>query len=475
MSTIDEAIIEDRSTIVGAVGKPKMPVRKAQVASPPPGGLSRWTVLGAPAQVGDVVSYQKRQQMSIYYEMYRQHPVIRAAIDKKSQFAVASGFHFQASDLKREVNESKQQTLTRFFRRSSGQQLLRLTFKDLDIYGESFWLIIRSIAEARTPIKAVRLNPRYLLPVVRDGVVIAWKYGTAASSEDTITYPADIICHFRLDDPENDVQGMSPLHSLQRSVAQDIYAMEYNEAFFRNSAQTGTIFIVKTSSSDEADRNREWLEANYVGPENAHRPLLLEGDVDVKQSVSKQVEMEFLEGRKFLRQEMSMVLEVDLDKLGVHEDSNRSVSKQVDEAFRAESVWPRQSILEEEINNFIIDGIFGWSDILFKFADRDPRMTQDQADTMDKHLKSGRQSINEQRAALGLPPVDGGDVMFVMTPTGIVMVGNLEKMQEQQLVDANPLQSAGGLGSAGQQKTPAESTPKTQATARQAEAVSQRE
>jgi HK97 family phage portal protein len=427
MSTIDEAIIEDRSTIVGAVGKPKMPVRKAQVASPPPGGLSRWTVLGAPAQVGDVVSYQKRQQMSIYYEMYRQHPVIRAAIDKKSQFAVASGFHFQASDLKREVNESKQQTLTRFFRRSSGQQLLRLTFKDLDIYGESFWLIIRSIAEARTPIKAVRLNPRYLLPVVRDGVVIAWKYGTAASSEDTITYPADIICHFRLDDPENDVQGMSPLHSLQRSVAQDIYAMEYNEAFFRNSAQTGTIFIVKTSSSDEADRNREWLEANYVGPENAHRPLLLEGDVDVKQSVSKQVEMEFLEGRKFLRQEMSMVLEVDLDKLGVHEDSNRSVSK------------------------------------------------QDQADTMDKHLKSGRQSINEQRAALGLPPVDGGDVMFVMTPTGIVMVGNLEKMQEQQLVDANPLQSAGGLGSAGQQKTPAESTPKTQATARQAEAVSQRE
>lgn len=475
MSGIEGAIIEDRSTIRDAVGRPPRTIKKAQVGKPPPGGLTRWTVLGGTAQVGDIVTYQKRQQYSIYYEMYRQHPVIRAAIDKKSQFAVASGFHFQSSDLKKKVNESKQEALKRFFRRSSAQQLLRLTFKDLDIYGESFWLIQRSIAEARTPIKAVRLNPRYMLPLVRDGIVTGWRYGPVTGNENAIDYPVDVIAHFRLDDPENDVQGLSPLHSLQRAVAQDIYAMEYNEAFFRNSAQTGTIFIVKTSSQDEADRNREWLEANYVGPENAHRPLLLEGDVDVKQSVSKQQEMEFLDGRKFLRQEISMVLEVDLDKLGVHEDSNRSVSKQVDEAFRAESIWPRQSVLEEEINNFLIDGIFGWSDIVFKFSDRDPRMTQDQADTMDKHLKSGRQSINEQREALGLPPVEGGDVLFIMTPTGIVIISNLEAMAKQQLADSNPVQSTGGLGSEGQQKTPSESTPKTQATARQAEATSQRE
>jgi len=448
---------------------------KAQVSQPPPGGLTRWTVLGGTAQVGDVVTYQKRQQYSIYYEMYRQHPVIRAAIERKAQFAVASGFHFQSTDLKKEVNEGKQAALARFFRRSSGQQLLRLTFKDLDIYGESFWLIERSIAEARTPIKAVRLNPRYMLPMVRNGVITSWRYGPVTGNENAIEYPVDVIAHFRLDDPENDVQGLSPLHSLQRAVAQDIYAMEYNESFFRNSAQTGTIFIVKTSSQDEADRNREWLEANYVGPENAHRPLLLEGDVTVERSVSSSREMEFLEGRKFLRQEMSMVLEVDLDKLGVHEDSNRSVSKQVDDAFRAESIWPRQGVVEEEINNFIIDGIFGWSDIVFKFSDRDPRMTQDQADTMDKHLKAGRQSINEQRAALGLPPVDGGDVLFIMSPTGIIIVQNMDEMAEQQLQDSRPLQSMGGLGSAGQQKTPSESTPKQQATAREAEAVSQRE
>ena len=212
-----------------------------------------------------------------------------------------------------------------------------------------------------------------------------------------------------LDDPENDVQGFSPLHSLQRAVAQDIFAMEYNESFFRNSAQTGTIFIVKTSNQGEAERNRQWLEENYTGPQNAHRPLLLEGDGDVESSVSSSQDMEFLRGRELLRQEIAMVLEVDLEKLGVHEDSNRSTSREVDKTFYTESVWPRQVIIEEEINDRLIQGIFGWTDVIFDHNDRDPRRTQDQADTDDKNLKSGRESINEQRKRLGLGPVEGGD------------------------------------------------------------------
>src|SRR6185503_15593000 len=136
----------------------------------------------------------------------------------------------------------------------------------------------RSTAASKKPIKAVRLHANFMSPVMRSGKIVQWRYGFRGN--DTF-YDDEIIIHFTLDDPESDVQGISPLHPLQRAVAQDLFAMEYNEAFFRNSAQTGIIFIVKTSTSDEAKRNREWLETNYVGPENAHRPLLLEGDVEV--------------------------------------------------------------------------------------------------------------------------------------------------------------------------------------------------
>lgn len=446
-------------------------LQKAQVALPPPGGTHRWALLGGQQTLGDVELPDKRQQMAIYYEMYRQHPVVRAAIDKKAQYASAGGFKFKSVDPAFEVSEYKLQQLARFFRRSSAQQLIRLTYKDLDIYGESFWLVIRSLA--KTPIKAMRLNPRYMRPVIRNRQIVEWKYGPITGTELAEKYSPDVVLHFKLDDPENDVQGISPLHALQRAVAQDLFAMEYNESFFSNSAQTGTIFIVKNSNEDEAKRNRQWLEENYVGPQNAHRPLLLEGEVDVEKSVANPQEMEFLQGRMLLRQEIAMVLEVDLEKLGVHESSNRSVARSVDEAFHSESVWPRQVIIEEEINNKLIQGIFGWSDVVFDQIDKDPRRNEEQADTDDKNLKSGRETINYQRKRLGLPPVEGGDEAFIMTPTGIIFVKNFQKLAAQQATSLEPLQSTGGVGSSGQPSPKSEGG--SLLSRRRAEDVSQNE
>ena len=446
-------------------------LQKAQVSLPPPGGVSRWALIGGTNELSDVVQPHRRQQLAIYYEMYRQHPVVRAAIDKKAQYASAAGWRFKPADPSTEISEYKLKTLERFFRRSSGQQLLRLTFKDLDIYGESFWLVIRTVAEARTPIRAVRLNPRYMNPVVQRGVITGWKYGPATSAEKAIDYDVEQILHFKLDDPESDVSGISPLHPLQRAVAQDIFAMEYNESFFKNSAQTGTIFIVKTANEGEAERNRQWLEENYTGPQNAHRPLLLEGDVDVERSVSSSQEMEFLRGRMLLRQEIAMVLEVDLEKLGVHEDSNLSVSREVDEGFHSESVWPRQVVIEEEINNKLIQAIFGWSDVIFDHNDRDPRRTQDQADTDDKNFKSGRENLNEQRKRLGMGPIAGGDEYIIMTPTGVVPVAALPAIRKAMEATGDPTNVvAGGAGSTFEQK--ADNPP---ATRREAEETSQNE
>ena len=452
-------------------------LQKAQVSLPPPGGLSRWALIGGETALSDIPHPSKRQQLAVYYEMYRQHPVVRAAIDKKAQYASAAGFHFKGADPEINVSDYKITALKRFFRNSNGQALLRITFKDLDIYGESYWLIIRSMATAKTPMKAMRLNPRYMTPVTRNGYLVKWLYGPVSGSEHTVAYMPEQILHFKLEDPENDVQGLSPLHCIQRAVAQDIFAMEYNESFFKNSAQTGTIFIVKTANEGEAERNRQWLEENYTGPSNAHRPLLLEGDVDVERSVSTAQEMEFLRGRMLLRQEIAMALEVDLDKLGVHEDSNRSVSKEVSDAFHAESVWPRQVILEEEINNKLIKGIFGWSDVVFDHNDTDPRRTQDQADTDDKNLKSGRESINEQRKRLGLSPIEGGDEYFVMTPTGLVFVAALPEMREVQERGGEPTDSAGGVGSSYAQTSsgPSQDNEPQKLTAKEAESVSQNE
>ncbi len=447
--------------------------KKAQIAISPPGGGLQFSLMGGSTALNnDVVSHNRRSQGALYYEMYRQHPVVRAAIDKKSSFVVAGGWDFVPSDPLNVVKVEKKNTLNRFLRQSYGKKLLRLTYKDLDIYGESFWLIVRSAAKAKTPMRAVRLNPRFMSPKIKNGLIEGWRYGATSALSKPIEYDSDIILHFELDDPEDETQGISPLHALQRAVAQDIFAMEYNESFFKNSAQTGIIFIVKTSTGDEAKRNREWIEQNYSGPENAHRPLLIEGDVSVEKSVSKLAEMEFLEGREFLRQEIMMVLNMDPDKLGIHKDSNRSISKEADEAFHSEVIWPLQAIVEEEINNKLILSIFGYDDVLFQHREGDPRRKVDQSEQMTKHQSAGRLTINDNRAAMGLAPIEGGDEAYILSPSGIFLVRDLPKLAGGNIGLFN-----GGLGttSSGNQNSPNAVDPTPALTASQADAVSQHE
>jgi phage portal protein BeeE len=210
---------------------------------------------------------------------------------------------------------------------------------------------------------------------------------------------------------------------------------------------------------------------NYTGTENAHKPLLIEGEVQVERSVSKFAEMEFLRGREFLRQEIMMVLDMDPDKLGVHKDSNRSISKEADEAFHSEVIWPRQAIVEEEINNKLISFIFGWDDLLFQHREGDPRRKEDASEQMNKHQAAGRVSINDNRAAMGLPPKPGGDELYIMSPQGIVLVRDLPDLRG--LVGVG----AGGVGSTAVQgaNPPSAVDESPPLTRREADEVSQNE
>lgn len=410
-------------------------IKKAQVSISPPGSTNRFGVINRTSTNPDLINYSRREQGLIYYDMYKQHPVVKAAIDKKAQVCVAGGWQYVASDSEEEVNNRKKVILEKFFRESSGKQLLRLTYRDLFIYGEAFWNIVRSAATARTPMKAYRLNPRFMQPIVSNGFIVGWEYGGPYGKQ---KYDVAEIMHFKYDDPEDDTRGLSPLHSVQRAVTQDIYAMEYNQNFFANSAQTGIIFITKTSDAGEAARNREWLEANYVGPQNAHKPILLEGDVTVARSVSNAHDMEYLNGRVFNRQEILLALDMDPDKLGIHDNSNRGVSKEASDAFTPEVIWPVQGIVEEEINNRLIDGLFHWDDIMFQHRESDPRRAGEQADLWDKHQKQGRLSVNDVRQRMGLPKIEGGDLYVIMTPAGAIpltMISEVAELQIQKLRD----------------------------------------
>jgi hypothetical protein len=165
-------------------------IEKAQTALPAPGSPNMFSLAGSskPSPIQNSANYSKRGEYKIYYDMYVAHPVVRAAIDKKAQYMVSGGFHFLPSETTEKLSDRKEQILKRFFRKSNAQALLRLTYRDLDIFGEAFWVIVRSTAAARTPMKAMRLEPMYMTPLVANGMLVGWRYGPVASSSDAIDY-----------------------------------------------------------------------------------------------------------------------------------------------------------------------------------------------------------------------------------------------------------------------------------------------
>lgn len=430
--------------------KAQVAVEKAQVTQPVPGKVSaNFSILGLTASGESFnIDRGRKGRYQTYYEMFKQHPTVRAGVEKIAKVAVANGYRFVPADADDEVPEQEADTLRMFFRKSNGSQLLRTTYKDLLIYGEAFWLIVRDKSQSANIINARRLHPQYMDERTDQGQLSGWRYGPIYESEKGIDYGVEDVIHFKFDDPDNDIRGLSLLSSLELTVASDLFAMKFNERFFENSAHTGIIFSMKNSNVEEVARNREWLTQNYVGAENAHKPVLLEGDIEVNKSVSTRQEMQFIEGRKFNRQEILSVLDIDPSKLGITEDSNRSTSKEADNTFRQENIAPLQLVVEEEINNALIMELFGYDDVLFRQNDASRRDMLEMMKLFGEAERMGAMSINQVKGELGLPKITGGDVHFVQTAAGAIPVEWLDDVAAR-LITPNG-QPISGQGTANQ-------------------------
>lgn len=418
-------------------------VERADISVPAPG--VRFHVLNKdPRNDSDQtrVTIGRQKQAAIYYEMYTSHPTLRAGVDKIAKTAVSTGYAFVPAEVwddTIDVDPKKRDEMVKFSRASHLRQLLRMAYKDLLIFGDAYWWVKK--ARNGKPLKAMRLHPAFIEIKTSGPEVSHYMYGSPVEPEKKTKYTPDEIIHFKLDDPNSDLYGLSPMSSLQATVASDLFAMSFNGKFFENSAQTGIIFALKSTDAAEIERNREYLKQEYVGTDNAHKPLLLEGDIDVKPSVAKMQDMQFIEGRRFNRGEILSVLDVPPEKIGITEDSNRSTSKEADVTFRQEAITPLQAVVEDEINDTLILEMFGWDDILFKHNEVSNRDNVDQMKLLAEAERMGVLSPNYIRKNhFGLAGVEGGDQHFIQTAAGLIPLLWVDDVARRLLTDPTAIE-----------------------------------
>lgn len=283
----------------------------------------------------------------------------------------------------------------------------------LDLLGDAFWFLARDNKGEGTIKEIYLLRPDRIKIMNSDDPadpfsVKKYVYQIGANKMD---FKVKEILHIPNFNPRAEhpfpYRGMSVIEAAANSVETDNEARQWNYSFFKNAARPDGYILPKNSvTPEQRDRLREMFEARHKGSENAHKIALLEEGMDFKESTRSQKDMDFIEQRRFTRDEILALFRVPKTAIGIVEDVNRANAEATNYVFALRTIRPLMQRIVDHLNEFLVpefgDGLY------LEFVSPVPEdrvaLTAEYAAGIDKWL-----TRNEIRNMEGLPPTKDGD------------------------------------------------------------------
>lgn len=278
---------------------------------------------------------------------------------------------------------------------------------DLHIYGDAYIEIVKG-KDSKKPAALYSLYaPSIKVLVDKHGTVLGYIQTSSTSfgrggQQAPVVFGPDEIIHFKLPNPGNEVYGLSPLESLFLPIETDLWAQEYNKKFFQNHATPKLHVDLGNCTLSQLKRTREYFAFQLKGAKNAHKTLITEGGAKINVIGVRPIDMEFLNQRKFARDEICAVFGVPPMKIGISEDVNRASALEADKSFKADKIIPLQRMIAKKLNLQLIS-LFE-APVELKFMEIDLRDAKEQAEIDKIDIESGVMTVDEVRKQRGLPP-----------------------------------------------------------------------
>lgn len=167
----------------------------------------------------------------------------------------------------------------------SGSDLLSALFTDIMLIGNAF--VLKARTNAGQPGELYWLDGRYTapdFPLDGSAYLHSWSYTPAGTGKTAQYDPADIIDFRRGIDPLNDRLGISPIRSVERSVAVVNLLEKYTGSVLKNSGSTNIVISPVGEGiflEEEAAKLRMSIQQRISG-EMAGTPLVFTAPTDVK-------------------------------------------------------------------------------------------------------------------------------------------------------------------------------------------------
>lgn len=248
----------------------------------------------------------------------------------------------------------------------SGSQLWQATTLFMALLGEAFW--IKTAADGQpwvpgtTPEQLWLIAPTAVKEIISNNQLVGWqvripKGVPIAQQGATINFRLDEIIHFKYVDPVRQWRGLAPITAAARGITLDLASSQTNYSTVTNGANPSGI-MTTDQWLDESQRESiaAWIEEEWGGPNNAgHIPTSF-GGLKFQATGLSPRDMEYLESRKWNRDEILSVFGVTKAAVGVTDDLNFATQLSQDRNLWTKRLLPLIMLYEAEVNKQLLGG-----------------------------------------------------------------------------------------------------------------------
>lgn len=305
---------------------------------------------------------------------------VRAKMDNASKVPIVVRERTGENEFEPAPQHPLQELLDRPNPFMSRQDLIERLVAHIDLSGNALWSKVRGSSNGAVG-ELWPINPGPITPVPSKQEFIA-EYEYEEEGVEKSFEPENIV-HFRYTDPEDPRWGMGPIQAAAQAVDSDGQALDWQMNSFDHRAVPDGAFVFQGVGEQQFKEARQQIRNEYSGPQNSRKPLLFAADKGVEwvQMALSPAEMDFLETRKFTREEIATAFGVPLPILGALEDVTLANYETARRDFWQDTMMPLLAVIRETIQRSLVP----------EFADQ-PGELKVQFDT------SGIEALHESRS-----------------------------------------------------------------------------
>lgn len=230
-------------------------------------------------------------------------------------------------------------------------------------------------------------------------------------------------------DPENIYNGMSIVRKASLTVDTDIQMKRWNNKLFKNGARPGVVVEVPDQLKDDAfKRLKQQFDEQYRGAGNAFNRVILEGGAKISPFMMTTQDLDFLESKRFTRDEILAMFKVSGSNLGITEDVNRANAEAQEYSYAKRCIKPRLEQFTDFINKRLLRPIYG-NEYVLRFEDPVP-------ENLDMRLREAEAGVNkwltidEVREMYGMEALPNGEGDKLYVPISNVPISDLQYLND---------------------------------------------